>query len=123
MIRGSYRGSSGGLIAIQRSCFKLPFTHWVTLPEQVRQQCWTIYPVNLRKPFKDEHCIDLVKTYQLERKLLEIFKAKDHPTLQYAILGCLKHLCLPSKSIKHPETRLLLRGLTILFRAEQGNYR
>lgn len=44
----------------------------------------------------DEICIDLVKRHHLHQALLEAFNLTDKATFRYAILGCLKHLCLAS---------------------------
>ncbi|ORY96860.1 armadillo-type protein [Syncephalastrum racemosum] len=46
----------------------------------------------------DEHCIELVNKYHLQEKLLEKYKSTEHATIQYAILGCLKHLCMPRQT-------------------------
>ncbi|KAF7729761.1 hypothetical protein EC973_003839 [Apophysomyces ossiformis] len=46
----------------------------------------------------DAHCIDLVTRFHLEQKLLSLFISTENATFQYAILGCLKHLCLPKKN-------------------------
>ncbi|KAI8340386.1 armadillo-type protein [Choanephora cucurbitarum] len=43
----------------------------------------------------DEHCIELVEKYQLSKLLLDLYQKTENATFQYAILGCLKHLCLP----------------------------
>ncbi|KAG1084094.1 hypothetical protein G6F39_013170 [Rhizopus arrhizus] len=42
-----------------------------------------------------EHCIELVEKYKLSKYLLDLFQKTENATFQYAILGCLKHLCLP----------------------------
>lgn len=45
--------------------------------------------------YLDEHCIELVEKYKLSKHLLDLFQHTENATFQYAILGCLKHLCLP----------------------------
>ncbi|KAI8361761.1 armadillo-type protein [Blakeslea trispora] len=46
----------------------------------------------------DQHCIELVEKYNLSKLLLDLFKKTENATFQYAILGCLKHLCLPASN-------------------------
>ncbi|KAG2233918.1 hypothetical protein INT48_004406 [Thamnidium elegans] len=41
------------------------------------------------------HCIELVEKYNLSKLLLDLYQTTENATFQYAILGCLKHLCLP----------------------------
>ncbi|KAI8988486.1 armadillo-type protein [Mycotypha africana] len=43
----------------------------------------------------DQHCIELVEKYGLSKLLLDLYQSTKHATFQYAILGCLKHLCVP----------------------------
>jgi hypothetical protein len=45
--------------------------------------------------YQDEHCIELVEKYNLSKLLLDLYQSTENATFQYAILGCLKHLCLP----------------------------
>lgn len=49
----------------------------------------------LLKPYLDQHCIELVEKYNLSKVLLDLYQNTENATFQYAILGCLKHLCLP----------------------------
>jgi hypothetical protein len=53
--------------------------------------------MNLTLLFIDAHCIELVEKYNLATLLLDLYKSTENATFQYAILGCLKHLCLPGK--------------------------
>ncbi|KAG0168891.1 hypothetical protein DFQ30_004204 [Apophysomyces sp. BC1015] len=59
-------------------------------------QCSVYALANLART--DAHCIELVEKYHLEQKLLALFTTTENATFQYAILGCLKHLCLPKQN-------------------------
>lgn len=54
-----------------------------------------MYSNMLLKPYLDQHCIELVEKYNLSKVLLDLYQNTENATFQYAILGCLKHLCLP----------------------------
>ncbi|KAI8374497.1 armadillo-type protein [Radiomyces spectabilis] len=60
---------------------------------EVVHQCAVYILGNLART--DAHCIDLVENHHLEKLLLSLFQSTENATFQYAILGCLKHLCLP----------------------------
>lgn len=60
---------------------------------EVVHQCAVYALGNLAR--SDEHCIELVEKYDLSKLLLNLFQNTQNATFQYAILGCLKHLCLP----------------------------
>ncbi|ORE20916.1 ARM repeat-containing protein [Rhizopus microsporus] len=62
-------------------------------PVDVVHQCAVYALGNLAR--SDEHCIELVEKYKLSKHLLDLFQRTENATFQYAILGCLKHLCLP----------------------------
>lgn len=74
--------------------------HWAILHDQVRASYGIPF---LAWPLKfvciDEICIELVKRHHLHQALLEAFNLTDKATFRYAILGCLKHLCLASMCI------------------------
>jgi hypothetical protein len=40
----------------------------------------------------------LVEKYNLSKLLLNLYQSTENATFQYAILGCLKHLCLPASN-------------------------
>ncbi|ORE02065.1 ARM repeat-containing protein [Rhizopus microsporus var. microsporus] len=65
----------------------------MTNPVAVVHQCAVYALGNLAR--SDDHCIELVEKYKLSKHLLDLFQRTENATFQYAILGCLKHLCLP----------------------------
>ncbi|EIE84734.1 hypothetical protein RO3G_09444 [Rhizopus delemar RA 99-880] len=69
------------------------FLAMMSSPIDVVQQCAVYALGNLAR--SDEHCIELVEKYKLSKYLLDLFQKTENATFQYAILGCLKHLCLP----------------------------
>ncbi|KAG1473491.1 hypothetical protein G6F56_000924 [Rhizopus delemar] len=69
------------------------FLEMMNSPIEVVQQCAVYALGNLAR--SDEHCIELVEKYKLSKYLLDLFQKTENATFQYAILGCLKHLCLP----------------------------
>lgn len=60
---------------------------------EVVHQCAVYILGNLAR--SDQHCIELVEKYNLSKLLLDLYQTTENATFQYAILGCLKHLCLP----------------------------
>lgn len=60
---------------------------------EVVHQCAVYALGNLAR--SDQHCIELVEKYNLSKLLLDLYQTTENTTFQYAILGCLKHLCLP----------------------------
>ncbi|KAI9364191.1 armadillo-type protein [Pilaira anomala] len=60
---------------------------------EVVHQCAAYILGNLART--DAHCIELVEKYNLSKLLLDLYQTTENATFQYAILGCLKHLCLP----------------------------
>ncbi|GAN11293.1 ARM repeat-containing protein [Mucor ambiguus] len=60
---------------------------------EVVHQCAVYILGNLART--DQHCIELVEKYSLSKLLLDLYQTTENATFQYAILGCLKHLCLP----------------------------
>jgi hypothetical protein len=68
--------------------------------ETLRDQVW-LWSLHARFVYRclitylDKHCIELVEKYKLSKHLLDLFQRTENATFQYAILGCLKHLCLP----------------------------
>ncbi|GAA5800342.1 hypothetical protein HPULCUR_005769 [Helicostylum pulchrum] len=60
---------------------------------EVVHQCAAYILGNLAR--SDTHCIELVEKYNLSKLLLDLYQTTENATFQYAILGCLKHLCLP----------------------------
>ncbi|KAF1802814.1 armadillo-type protein [Mucor lusitanicus] len=60
---------------------------------EVVHQCAVYILGNLART--DQHCIELVEKYNLSKLLLDLYQTTENATFQYAILGCLKHLCLP----------------------------
>ncbi|KAI9280758.1 armadillo-type protein [Sporodiniella umbellata] len=69
------------------------FIKMMNSPIEIVQQCGVYALGNLAR--SDEHCIELVEKYKLSKCLLDLFQKTENATFQYAILGCLKHLCLP----------------------------
>ncbi|KAI7902649.1 armadillo-type protein [Cokeromyces recurvatus] len=61
---------------------------------EVVHQCAVYILGNLAR--SDEHCIELVEKHHLSQLLLNLYQTTENATFQYAILGCLKHLCLPT---------------------------
>lgn len=60
---------------------------------EVVHQCAVYILGNLAR--SDQHCVELVEKYNLSELLLDLYQTTENATFQYAILGCLKHLCLP----------------------------
>ncbi|KAI7861834.1 armadillo-type protein [Spinellus fusiger] len=65
-------------------------------PSIIASQTATYILGNLART--DEHCVELVANYGLEKELLKLFQSTESGIFQYAILGCLKHLCLPKEN-------------------------
>ncbi|KAK4514550.1 uncharacterized protein ATC70_002148 [Mucor velutinosus] len=63
---------------------------------EVVRQCAVYILGNLAR--SDQHCIELVEKYNLSKLLLDMYQTTENATFQYAILGCLKHLCLPASN-------------------------
>ncbi|KAI9492634.1 armadillo-type protein [Zychaea mexicana] len=72
------------------------FMSWATSKSEILAQCGIYVIGNLART--DEHCIDLVRTHHLEKTLLSAFELTDKAIFRYAVLGCLKHLCLPKEN-------------------------
>ncbi|KAG1116269.1 hypothetical protein G6F42_013736 [Rhizopus arrhizus] len=69
------------------------FLHMAKSESEVVHQCAVYILGNLART--DQHCIELVEKHNLSKLLLDLYQATENATFQYAILGCLKHLCLP----------------------------
>lgn len=69
------------------------FLNMASIEDGVVHQCAVYALGNLAR--SDEHCIELVEKYNLSSLLLNLYQSTENATFQYAILGCLKHLCLP----------------------------
>ncbi|KAI7882556.1 ARM repeat-containing protein [Lichtheimia hyalospora FSU 10163] len=72
------------------------FIGWARSKSEVLAQTGVYALGNLAR--SDEICIDLVKRHHLHQALLEAFNLTDKATFRYAILGCLKHLCLAKEN-------------------------
>ncbi|RCH80117.1 hypothetical protein CU098_003270, partial [Rhizopus stolonifer] len=75
------------------------FLSMATSKSEVAHQCAVYALGNLAR--SDQNCTELVEKYNLSKTLLDLYQNTENATFQYAILGCLKHLCLPmhNKSI------------------------
>ncbi|KAI8144162.1 armadillo-type protein [Fennellomyces sp. T-0311] len=69
---------------------------WAGSDSEILAQCGIYVLGNLART--DEHCIDLVQAHHLEKTLLTAFGLTDKAIFRYAVLGCLKHLCLPKEN-------------------------
>ncbi|KAG2199927.1 hypothetical protein INT47_009253, partial [Mucor saturninus] len=69
------------------------FLNMASSENEVVHQCAAYALGNLAR--SDQHCIELVEKYNLSKLLLDLYQNTENATFQYAILGCLKHLCLP----------------------------
>ncbi|KAG2221049.1 hypothetical protein INT45_009707 [Circinella minor] len=72
------------------------FISWSTSESEVLAQCGIYVLGNLART--DEHCIDLVQTHHFEKILLNAFELTDKAMFRYAVLGSLKHLCMPKEN-------------------------
>ncbi|KAI9321600.1 armadillo-type protein [Dichotomocladium elegans] len=72
------------------------FIGWAKSESEVMAQTGVYAIANIAR--SDEICIDLVKQYHLDEVLLKAFNLTDKATFRYAVLGCLKHLCLPKEN-------------------------
>ncbi|KAI9485570.1 MAG: armadillo-type protein [Benjaminiella poitrasii] len=61
---------------------------------EVVHQCAVYILGNLAR--SDDHCVQLTNKYNLSELLLNLYQTTENAIFQYAILGCLKHLCLPA---------------------------
>ncbi|KAI8079536.1 armadillo-type protein [Gilbertella persicaria] len=75
------------------------FLSMATSKSEVAHQCAVYALGNLAR--SDQNCTELVEKYNLSKTLLDLYQNTENATFQYAISGCLKHLCLPmhNKSI------------------------
>ncbi|KAI9261671.1 armadillo-type protein [Phascolomyces articulosus] len=72
------------------------FLSWSTSESEILAQCGIYVLGNLART--DEHCIDLVQTHHFEKTLLTAFEMSDKAIFRYAVLGSLKHLCMPKEN-------------------------